>query len=366
VHSLVFLASHCDAAGNVDRASIDALSRVERDLKLLQTAMPGNQRPWMLLFAPQQLGRTAINRLAQLALQVFPWSLKQLFDLFPAAKHTFASSSGVHETSLKYQQMYYLFHSALALWWRQFGEAMHPQLKYFWRLEPDVQLVGSGGWAALMARSPRMHADVLLPELTFQNRSARLERVLYSHWELNKQYVESIEPAQRAWSLVCVGRYSRHFILDVMWPQWANGTLVYEEIFLPTSCLARADCSVSSFGSLVDVRHVRYRPPWECDEWVRKAHRHSHLAFWHPVKDTTCAQASMLETGVRRAFDVRLDAQALPPPSPPKSPPRAPPGFFGSGALYGNGAKTNHAFLFKTPPPKFRPGAPRHWKRAAG
>lgn len=318
----------------------------------------------MLLFASKPIREDALNRLNKLKLQVFPWSIEQFFALFPAAKPTFATSSGIRETSLKYQQLYYIFHSALALWWQQHGEAMHPQLKYFWRLEPDVRLVGVGGWAALISRSARMSHDLLLPYLTFQNRSGPRERALYVHWDLNKRYVDSIAPAYRAWSLVCVGRYSRHFILDIMWPQWAQGTLVYEEIFLPTSCLARADCSVSNFGSLVDTRHVRYRPQWECDEWARKAARRLHLVFWHPVKDVTCALANALDARKHQTFDARLDAEAQPPPSPPRSPPRAPPGYYGSGALYGNGAKTNHDFLFKTPPPKFRPGAPHHWIRA--
>lgn len=333
------------------------LVHLGRDLRRLPPPLY-QQKPWVLLFTNKPPDSQAVKWWRSLDAHVSPWTLEQLFSLYPRLQQTFAASSAVKETGWEYLKMYFLFHSALALWWKLHGH-MHPNVKFMWRVEPDAQLVGVGGWATLMSRAESMQADVLLPKLTMQAKSGPADRHLYTHWDLNHKYVESIEPSQRAWSLVSVGRYSVHFILDVMAPQWANGTLVYEEIFLPTSCLARSDCSVAGFGNLVDARHVRYRPQWECVDFARQASlssRPNTFAFWHPVKDSSCITAKHIVDEADGEWRQLPLKEPMPPPSPPISPPRQPPGY------YGDEGKTNRPFLFSRPPAKVRPG--KGWRMA--
>ena len=104
-------------------------------------------------------------------------------------------------------------------------------------------------------------------------------------------YMQSYEKFANA-SLVCVGRYSLAFIRHVMWPQWTDGTLAYEEIFLPTSCFAArgGNCSVVTFGSLVDARRVVFRPYWDCSLF-RPTWSSPTLELWHPIKDAACVAA---------------------------------------------------------------------------
>ena len=256
---LVMLASH-----TVDDAIAAKLSHMSRDLGRLAT-----HKPWLLLFDNNAgpLDATGLERARTLDAHVFPWSLAQLYSLFPKLQHSFASSRAVFFSTNEYLQHYFLFHASLVLWHRYFGH-QYPRLRHIWRVEPDVALVGRGGWAALLTRASHMQTDVLLPRLTRETDSDPHYR---THWQLNSGFTRNVPAEQRAWSLVCVGRYSLNFLLGVMTPQWTDGVIAYEEIFLPTSCLANANCSVADFGTLVDGRGVRFRPAWECEHVQRAA-----------------------------------------------------------------------------------------------
>lgn len=306
---LVFLASHV-----ADGAIATTLSQMSRDLARL----PEQTRPWLLLFNNDDgpPDSAATERWRALDAHVYPWSLAQVFHLFPRLEANFRSSRAVFFSTSQYLQNYFLFHTSLVLWHRSFG-AGYPHLRHVWRVEPDVALFGHGGWAALLARAARLSTDVLLPRLTRESDSDGRYR---SHWQLNSAYTRHVDPSLRAWSLVCVGRYSLAFLHDIMTPQWEAGVLAYEEIFLPTSCLARGNnCSVDGFGTLVEARHVRYRPTWEC-EHVHERAAVGSLAFWHPIKEANCTP------GHSARHDAADFSAPLPPPSPPVSPPVLPEG----------------------------------------
>lgn len=308
--SLLFMATHV-----ADEAIAGTLSHLARDLSRRPSLH--HRHPWVLLFVTEPPPASTVARWRSLDAHVCPWTLKQVFGIFPRLAKSFRKSAAVIDTEEQYLKHYFLFHTSLALWWQLFGRS-HPRITHFWRVEPDVQLVGAGGWAALMERASRMRADVLLPQITLQANS----EPEYTHWLSNRAYAETVQPSKRAWSLVCVGRYSLAFIRNVMWPQWADGTLAYEEIFLPTSCLAARNCSVATFGSLVDARHVVFRPFWDCSQF-RPAWSSPTLELWHPIKDAACVAAKHAWAEADGAWSSGA-LQPLPPPSPPSSPPHDP------------------------------------------
>ena len=280
--SVLFLATH-----RVDNATAERLLHHARDLARLPPA--SRVRPWVLLFA--EPGADTGHLLPLLDVDVFRWSLDELFELFPRLADTWRASRGVRLTEEVYLKHYYLFHAGLALWWKHHGHA-YPRLQHMWRIEPDVHLSGGGGWASLLMQSSRHRADVLLPMVTTEADTDEH----YVHWENNRGWVKSVAPERRVWSLVCVGRFSLHFLLSIMWPQWSEGRLVYEEIFLPTSCHAHQNCTLAdNFGGLADAQRIRFRPIWSCEELrLHLRESTSWPTFWHPVKDQSCI-AKMLQ-----------------------------------------------------------------------
>lgn len=309
---LVFLASHL-----ADDAIASKLSHMSRDLSRLSGH---HHRPWLLLFDNDQAAQrdsATVQRWRALDAHVFPWNHAQVFRLFPKLEENYRASRAVFFSTSEYLRNYFIFHTSLVLWHRFFGEG-YPRLRHVWRVEPDVSLVGHGGWSTLLARAAHLSTDVMLPRLTLEGDSDARYR---THWQLNSAYTRHVPPSERAWSLVCVGRYSLAFLHNVMTPQWAEGVLAYEEIFLPTSCLAhRAEnCTAGDFGTLVDARAVRFRPAWECE---RVQERGGNLAFWHPIKEAGCAAGHEAQHATLPQGDALYTP--LPPPSPPVSPPVMP------------------------------------------
>lgn len=328
VHQLVFLASHV-----VDASVTTTLAGLTHDLQ----RMPSPHLPVLLLFQSEQQqlslpDSTTVEHWRSLGTEVCPWSLAQIFQLFPRLEGAFRSSRRVALAQADYLQHYFLFHTSLALWLHLYGHA-YPWLRHLWRVEPDVALVGHGGWTALLMRAGKLSTDVLLPHLTSESMS---DASYDTHWQLNRGFTHHVPREQRAWSLVSVGRYSRAFLLDIMWPQWEAGVLAYEEIFLPTSCLAhRGNCTIRDFGSLVDARHVRYRPNWNCAPLLQQlVSGVKDLALWHPVKDADCTSRIHKQARVRNV-DWR-PFQPLPPPSPPALPPSPPKGHSAATFVFSN------------------------------
>ena len=97
-----------------------------------------------------------------------------------------------------------------------------------------------------------------------------------------------------------IGRYSVRFLRDVMRPKWEAGSAGYEEITIPSFCLAdggRADkgCKLHAFsrGRSVDGRHVIYKPDWGCLEFLAaRTFRNGTNEIWHPVKRRRCVAAA--------------------------------------------------------------------------
>ena len=164
VTSLLFLAAHA-----VDPSLASTLSHLTRDLSRAPPSAHLPSRPWLLLFTGQHpiASPPVDSPWRSLDADVCPWTLAQVFSLFPKLKHSFRKSAAVQETDEDYLKHYFLFHTSLALWWRLFGHS-HPKLQHFWRIEPDVQLVGLGGWATLLHLSSSVGLDVLLPKPTTQ------------------------------------------------------------------------------------------------------------------------------------------------------------------------------------------------------
>ena len=202
-------------------------------------------------------------------------------------------------------------------WLDEHGKS-YPNVRYLWRSEPDVAF--SGSIDALLELSARDEADVLLPATR-----SREEQPHYPHWRSNDDLVQGLPKA--VYALVPIGRYSVHFLRDVMRPKWEAGEAGYEEITLPSFCLAdggRADkgCRLHAFsrGRSVDGRHVIYKPDWGCLEFLAaRTFRNGTNELWHPVKRLRCVAAA-LEAAARggsaeevRAAAVAADKQMEPP-----------------------------------------------------
>lgn len=88
-------------------------------------------------------------------------------------------------------------------------------LRYWWRVEPDVLF--SGSWASLIRFTDKHYADLLLPHLMSQEDEPR-----YPHWLRNRHLLRRTPRKEWVYSLVSVGRYSLRF-MRMMTEKWASG-----------------------------------------------------------------------------------------------------------------------------------------------
>ena len=105
-HSMVFFATH-----NVDdRATSSLLAHVERDLHRLPPNEYGHMRPWVLLYAPRPpTDGASFARWRHPNAEVFPWTLAQMFTVFPAMKQSYSSWLHLDSTRAptpKYEQSF--------------------------------------------------------------------------------------------------------------------------------------------------------------------------------------------------------------------------------------------------------------------
>ena len=170
---------------------------------------------------------------------------------------------------------YYYFTASLLLWNQSLG--MHfPQVKFWWRIEPDVAF--SGAWSALLQRiddaSAGSHeADVLLPRVI----PYRVDPG-FPHYAKNLDVLQGLPKSSWCRSLVSIGRYSQRFMAH-MAEVWHKGMIGFEEVFLPTQCvLLREKCRLRSLHNVtakaalrifssadarhppVNALHFRYQP----------------------------------------------------------------------------------------------------------
>ena len=231
-----------------------------------------------------------------------------MFGLFPRLPAAIASNAGIREEQPYLRRLYWSL-SALYLWLSFFG-GEYPNLRSLWRTELDVVYLGPGGIGGMVERASSIQADVLLPRLTTR---AAAETHRYAHFRRNERYLLRHPPWSHLWSLVSIGRYSVHFLRDLMLPQWQQGQICYEEVSLPTTCRASPNCTLKTLDEAFDVRHLQYRAPhaegrwWSCRHFTSIGTQRSRCGrpeLWHPMKDRRCLVAAYeahLETPQRTA-----------------------------------------------------------------
>ena len=300
--TLAFVATH-HIEGQLDRRLLKHYSQ--------NLAVSGSARLWVMLHQKDHSRPDAalLSSWDVMNTDVWPWNKRSLFDRFPRLGQAVARSTGLRATGTSkgsaYLRLYWFFHAALALWWMGLGHA-YPSIEFIWRLEIDV-LACSGGamdLSSLFSRTAALtSADLVLPRV----RATSASPMYAAHLVKNMHILKHVPGEKRVWSLVCVGRYSLDFLIRVMQPLWTSGTIGYEEIFLPVSCLADTRCTLASLASpaskarssavtyldvppaqRVDASHVRFRPSWSCAEARRACRKSGWHGFLHPVKDRAC------------------------------------------------------------------------------
>ena len=93
------------------------------------------------------------------------------------------------------------------------GDA-HPNVGYFWRVEPDVifAAAGSAPLSPLLIGAAHSLAEVLLPQTTSQAQTDSGTFSQYPHFQFNHELLQDIPRDHRVWALVSVGRYSASYI----------------------------------------------------------------------------------------------------------------------------------------------------------
>ena len=188
--------------------------------ELQQEAHPKAQL-WLLLFRGAAMRQTpskhALARWRSLGIPVCAWTERDVFTAFPRLPAAIQASKALNRTrrahEAPYIAQYFWFHTSLGVWLRWHGEA-HARARFFWRLEPDVLFAGSLGTLARWSEVTR--TDVLLPNLV------RTKVESFVHFTRDWERFSGIPPSRRAWSLVCVGRYSAAF-LQLLERLWSHG-----------------------------------------------------------------------------------------------------------------------------------------------
>ena len=226
--------------------------------------------------------------------------------VFPAMQQAVTSHPFIHR-ELPYLRNYYWFHAALNVWLEAFGGSCYPRLRYLWRMETDVLWTSSIDH--LFDLSSSEQADVLLPETLGEGKSRGARE--YYHFGYSP-FLADVPKEKRVFALVCVGRFSTHFLQDVMAERaWKRGIVGYEEILLPTACLNSSACRLTAFNGWTSVsgNHVKFRVnepspsnpnaslprrSWECSEYLdARTAKNGMLDLWHPVKDRACVFAAL-------------------------------------------------------------------------
>ena len=164
------------------------------------------------------------------------WGEQAVWRMYPRLAQAVRQHPHI-EKEAPYLRNYYWFHAALSLWFARFG-ACYPQARYVWRLETDVL------WSDTIDTLIRLGwddttSDVLLPETYGENMSLGARMYFHLPWQT---FLGNVPFDKHVYALVCVGRYSRHFLLDVMQRLWTSGVAGYEELLIPSTCLNVSDC----------------------------------------------------------------------------------------------------------------------------
>ena len=334
VDNIIILVSHVQCDKISGSCSVDA-----NDVRLLERyAQELRHQPstaiWMLLFREgyDELKRVSLRHMkpgvgtvaacATCSDGIAMWGEHAIWKRFPSlgaavARHPFIKYEE------PYLQRYYWFHAVLPLWLERYGEC-YPHARYIWRMETDVLWAGTVDTLVTLGNSDS--ADLLLPELHVGNTS-RINRA-YFHFQF-QTFI--LPPQKQVWALVCVARYSRRFLLETMTRQWSAGSVGYEEILLPTSCLNTSNCRLSQFSGRENVagNHVQFRvlgdnglpTSYKCEDFRDALTKGGTLDLWHPVKDHRCLQSIHGQAQNLLVRDDHLQTQQQqrqPPPQPPQ------------------------------------------------
>ena len=112
---------------------------------------------WVLLFSDNVSASPVVAATARaLAYNVFPWTEQMLFAMYPrlgvAAGRV---SAGEHF----HFRRYYWFHASIGLWRRMYDAAGYEDVRYWWRLEPDVVFTAP---LSVLVEQYAPHVDALL------------------------------------------------------------------------------------------------------------------------------------------------------------------------------------------------------------
>jgi len=241
------------------------------------------------------------------------WGDRALDGIFPRLTRSVVRHRGATIETPHYLGLYYFLSAALGMWDRTFGKG-YPSLKYWWRMEPDMLFSGSFG-AFIRLTTEQTVADCVLSGPFISQR----QMLQYPHWQLNPDALANTPEESRLWSIMAIGRYSRH-MMDLLGASWDAGLMGYEEITVPMTCLTSPSCTLSQFmvpgkigGELMSRNkvyqqwpkepnaaygdgyssRVRFRPDWDCQDYLASRQSGS-LELWHPVKNRTCLAEQLL------------------------------------------------------------------------
>jgi len=215
--------------------------------QLAATINAGLKKPvaelWLLLYSRKDSrGGAYFDAAASGAAQtqVAVWGDRARDRAFPRASRALATHWGYRVQKDVHLKTYFYQHTGLYLWLREFRSA-YRNLRFLWRMEPDVMLTGPLG--QLLSLSARDQAsDLLLPRLTGRNITpyygctkkryrpheawgayppepdpAHPHVMCTTHWVANTPLLNMTRPgAGPVFALVPVGRYSIRFINETM------------------------------------------------------------------------------------------------------------------------------------------------------
>ena len=200
---------------------------------------------WMLLYREgyDQLTRFALNTTPRVTSSITEsqngvavWGENAVWRMYPRLADAVRQHPHI-EKEVPYLRNYYWFHAALPLWFLRFG-ACYPRARFVWRLETDVLWTDTID-TLIRLGSADTSSDVLLPETYGENMSLGARMYFHLPWQT---FLGNVPLDKHVYSLVCVGRYSRRFLLDTMHRLWTNGIAGYEELLLPSTCLNVSGC----------------------------------------------------------------------------------------------------------------------------
>jgi hypothetical protein len=308
VRQLVTVATH-----SLDVGDRPLLRQLAAEVNLAEEA-----ELWVLLWSQDDSAQTLrVNRTLtrEFGARTCVWGQDLLAAHYPRLATALTQHSGVAAESTPHHKLYYFFHAALGIWRRTFGE-WYPELRYWWRLEPDVMF--SGPLGMLLDRADQHRADCLLPG-PFIGQS---KQPSYEHWRLNPEALADVPTDKRVWSLVSIGRYSRR-MLDLMSTRWEAGAVGFEEITLPVTCLMAEGCELGHLGTWAQIRgavsptgggnallpaRFRLSPSWSCDTYL-EARLGATGEIWHPVKERGCVSDAITNLLVKKHGRRRTFAQ---------------------------------------------------------